>query len=47
MGGKALESLLKQMELIRQYQTNEGMTLIDARTLSKPTPIRLLACLTF
>jgi hypothetical protein len=24
MGGKALESLLKQMELIRQYQTNEG-----------------------
>lgn len=30
LGGKALESLIKQMELVRQYQTNEGMTLIDA-----------------
>ncbi|MBS6740807.1 MAG: DUF1073 domain-containing protein [Enterobacteriaceae bacterium] len=31
LGGKALESLIKQMELVRQYQTNEGMTLIDAK----------------
>ena len=30
MGGKAYESLLKQMELVRQYQTNEGMSLFDS-----------------
>lgn len=30
LGGKGLESLLKQMDMVRQYQTNEGMTLIDA-----------------
>lgn len=30
MGGKALESLMKQMEMVRQFQTNEGLTLIDS-----------------
>lgn len=29
VGGKALEGLLKQIEMIRQYQSNEGMTLMD------------------
>ena len=29
-GGKAFEALLKQIEMIRLYQTNEGMTLMDA-----------------
>ncbi|MCP6571076.1 DUF1073 domain-containing protein, partial [Klebsiella pneumoniae] len=30
MGGKPFEALVKQMELVRQYQTNEGMSLFDA-----------------
>lgn len=29
-GGKALEGLAKQMEMVRQYQSNEGLTLMDA-----------------
>lgn len=29
-GGKAFEGLVKQIDLIRLYQTNEGMTLMDA-----------------
>jgi phage-related protein (TIGR01555 family) len=29
MGGKALQGLIEQMNMIRQYQTNEGMTLLD------------------
>lgn len=29
-GGKALEGLTKQIDLIRAYQSNEGMTLMDA-----------------
>lgn len=29
-GGKAFEALLKQIEMIRLYQTNEGMTLMDS-----------------
>lgn len=28
-GGKALDGVLKQLEFIRQYQTNEGLTVID------------------
>ena len=30
MGGKPFEALLKQMDLVRQFQTNEGMSLFDA-----------------
>lgn len=30
MGGPALEGLLKQIDMIRRMQTNEGMTLMDA-----------------
>ena len=30
VGGKAFEGLVKQIEMIRQYQSNEGMTLMDA-----------------
>lgn len=30
MGGKPFEALVKQMELVRQYQTNEGMSLFDS-----------------
>lgn len=29
-GGKAFEAVVKQIDLIRQYQSNEGMTLMDA-----------------
>ncbi|WP_043614429.1 DUF1073 domain-containing protein, partial [Chromobacterium violaceum] len=29
-GGKAFEALVKQIEMIRLYQSNEGMTLMDA-----------------
>ncbi len=29
MGGKAFEGLVKQIDLIRQYQNNEGLTLMD------------------
>lgn len=29
LGGKAQEGLLKQIEMIRQFQSNEGMTLLD------------------
>lgn len=29
MGGPALDGLLKQVEMIRQFQSNEGMTLMD------------------
>lgn len=31
MGGPALEGLLKQIDMIRRFQTNEGMTLMDAK----------------
>ena len=30
VGGKAFEGLVKQIDMIRQYQSNEGMTLMDA-----------------
>lgn len=30
-GGPAMEGLLAQMEMIRRFQTNEGLTLIDAK----------------
>ncbi len=30
-GGKAFEGLVKQIEMIRTYQTNEGMTLMDSK----------------
>lgn len=30
MGGKAFEAFVKQMEMIRLYQSNEGMTIMDA-----------------
>jgi phage-related protein (TIGR01555 family) len=30
MGGKPFEALLKQMDMVRQFQTNEGMSLFDA-----------------
>ncbi|WP_393950355.1 DUF1073 domain-containing protein [Kluyvera intermedia] len=30
MGGKAYEALIKQMDMVRQFQTNEGMSLFDA-----------------
>lgn len=29
-GGRTFEALVKQIDLIRQYQTNEGMTLMDS-----------------
>ncbi|SXY43388.1 phage-associated protein, family [Klebsiella pneumoniae] len=29
-GGKAFEALIKNMEMVRQYQTNEGMSLFDS-----------------
>lgn len=29
MGGPAYEALLKNMDLVRLYQSNEGMTLLD------------------
>lgn len=29
MGGKAMEGLIKQIQMIRLYQSNEGMTLMD------------------
>ncbi len=29
-GGKALEGLMAQMDMVRQYQANEGLTLMDA-----------------
>lgn len=29
-GGKVFEGLVKQIELVRQYQSNEGLTLMDA-----------------
>lgn len=31
VGGKALEGLVKQIEMIRTYQSNEGMTLMDTK----------------
>lgn len=31
MGGKPYEAMLQQIQLIRQYQSNEGMTLLDAK----------------
>ncbi len=30
-GGKAMEALLKQIQMIRLYQSNEGMTLMDSK----------------
>ena len=30
-GGKALEALTKQIDMIRQFQSNEGLTLMDAK----------------
>lgn len=30
VGGKELDSLMKQVDMIRQFQSNEGMTLMDA-----------------
>lgn len=30
-GGKAIEGIVKNLEMIRQFQTNEGMTVIDAK----------------
>lgn len=30
MGGKPLEGVVAQMQMMRQYQTNEGLTLMDA-----------------
>lgn len=30
VGGKAFEALLQQIQMIRQYQSNEGMTLMDS-----------------
>lgn len=30
VGGKAFEGLVKQIELVRQFQSNEGLTLMDA-----------------
>ena len=30
LGGKAFEGLIKQIDMIRQYQNNEGLTLMDA-----------------
>lgn len=30
MGGKAMEALTNQLEMIRTYQTNEGLTLMDS-----------------
>lgn len=30
MGGKAFEAFVKQMEMIRLYQSNEGLTLMDS-----------------
>lgn len=46
VGGKPFEALVKQMELVRQYQTNEGMSLLMPMTPLKPTPILSRACLT-
>ncbi|MCV5512652.1 DUF1073 domain-containing protein, partial [Escherichia coli] len=31
LGGPAYEALLKNIDLIRQFQSNEGMTLMDSR----------------
>ncbi len=31
LGGPAFEALLKNIDLIRQFQSNEGMTLMDAK----------------
>ncbi|HGC2108990.1 TPA: phage portal protein, partial [Escherichia coli] len=31
LGGQAFEALLKNIDLIRQFQSNEGMTLMDAK----------------
>jgi phage-related protein (TIGR01555 family) len=31
MGGKPFEALLKQMDLVRQFQTNEGMSLLTQK----------------
>ena len=31
IGGKALDGLVKQIEMIRMYQSNEGMTLMDSK----------------
>lgn len=31
VGGKAFEGLVKQIDMIRQYQSNEGLTLMDAK----------------
>lgn len=31
MGGKPFEAMLQQIDLIRAYQSNEGMTLLDAK----------------
>ena len=30
MGGKPLEALIKQMDMVREFQTNEGMSLFDS-----------------
>jgi phage-related protein (TIGR01555 family) len=30
LGGKSLEALLKQIDMIRQFQSNEGLTLMDS-----------------
>lgn len=30
LGGKPLEALIKQMDMVRQFQTNEGMSLFDS-----------------
>ncbi|NMP26858.1 DUF1073 domain-containing protein [Rahnella sp. SAP-1] len=31
MGGKPLDALMKNMEMVRQFQTNEGLTLVDGQ----------------
>jgi phage-related protein (TIGR01555 family) len=36
MGGKAMDGLLQQIAMIRTFQTNEGMTLMDAKDKFEP-----------
>ncbi len=45
-GGKAFEALIKNMEMVRQYQTNEGMSCLIRRTNLKHIPILSQGCLT-
>ncbi len=41
MGGPAYQALLAQIELIRRFQSNEGMTLMDADDAFEGPPVRL------